>query len=96
MDKFFRLFVLILGTTWAMAQTQVTISADTLSVKLAEQINVKISISTENSPQIQFPPLQAFMPFEVIDTTAIDTLVLNKIKTFTKTYAYRGIYVLNL
>ena len=87
MDKFFRLFVLILGTTWAMAQTQVTISADTLSVKLAKQINVKISISTENSPQIQFPPLQAFMPFEVIDTTAIDTLVLNKIKTFTKTYA---------
>ena len=87
MDRLLRLLVLIFGTTWAMAQTQVRISADTLSVKLAEQINVKISISAANNPQIQFPPLQAFSPFEVIDTTAVDTLVLNKIKTFTKTYS---------
>ena len=87
MDKVIRLLVFIVGATWAMAQTQVSLSADTLSVKMAEQINVKITVTTENNPQIQFPPLQGFRPFEVIDTTAVDTLVLNKIKTFTKTYA---------
>ena len=86
MDKVIRLLAFIVGATWAMAQTQVSLSADTLSVKMAEQINVKITVITENNPQIQFPPLQGFRPFEVIDTTAVDTLFLNKIKTFTKTY----------
>ncbi|MGB0280449.1 MAG: BatD family protein [Flavobacteriaceae bacterium] len=87
MDRVLRILVLIFGATWAVAQTQVSLSADTLNVKLAEQINVQISVTTDKNPQIQFPPLQTFMPFEVIDTTAVDTLVSNKIQTFTKTYA---------
>lgn len=87
MDRLFRLLVFILGSVFAMAQTQVSLSADTLNVKLAEQINVNITVSSEKNALIQFPPFQAFSPFEVIDTTAVDTLVSNKILTFSKTYA---------
>ena len=72
---------------FAMAQTQVSISADTLEVKLAEQINISLQVSTDNEAQIQFPPLRAFMPFEVIDTTAVDTLSANKKVVYSKTYA---------
>jgi hypothetical protein len=86
-DKLFHFLIVIFGATCVMAQTQVTISADTLDVKLAEQINVKITVKSDTYPQIQFPPVQAFRPFEVIDTTAVDTFILNKTQTFTKTYA---------
>mgnify|MGYP000338246829 FL=1 len=51
-----------------VAQTQVSMHADTLEVRLAEQINVAISVTTSTQAQVKFPPLQAFLPFEVIDT----------------------------
>lgn len=86
MDKLLRI-TLLLFSVCGMAQTQVSLRADTLEVKLAEQINVEVLVSTDNAAQIQFPPLQAFMPFEVIDTTAVDTLMKNKKYLYTKTYA---------
>jgi hypothetical protein len=52
-----------------MAQTQVSLTADTLEVRLAEQINLDLVVSTDKQASIQFPPLKAFAPFEVIDST---------------------------
>lgn len=86
MDRLLRISLLVFSV-FGMAQTQVTLSADTLEVKLAEQIHVELQVSTDSEAQIQFPPLQAFMPFEVIDTTAVDTLIANKKVVYTKTYA---------
>lgn len=86
MDRLLSVAILLLSVL-GMAQPQVTLRVDTLEVKIAEQINVELQVTTENEAQIQFPPLQAFMPFEVIDTTAVDTLIANKKYSYTKTYA---------
>ncbi len=70
-----------------MAQTQVSLTADTLEVRLAEQINLDLVVSTDKQASIQFPPLKAFAPFEVIDSTAVDTTVVANTVTYSKTYA---------
>ena len=70
-----------------MAQTQVSLTADTLEVRLAEQINLDLVVSTDKQASIQFPPLKSFAPFEVIDSTAVDTTVAAKTFTYSKTYA---------
>lgn len=70
-----------------MAQTQVSLTADTLEVRIAEQINLDLVVSIDKEASIQFPPLKAFAPFEVIDSTAVDTIVAAKTFTYTKTYA---------
>lgn len=88
MDRLFRYIVLIFGVCWAMAQTQVTLTADTLEVKIAEQITIELSVtSTDAAPQIQFPPVAAFMPFEVINASSIDTFITGNSKTFSKTFS---------
>ncbi len=73
--------------TTALAQTQVRLQADTLEVRIAEQINVSLSVSTDTPAQIQFPPAQMFMPFEVIDSTAVDTIQNKGRFTYAKTFA---------
>lgn len=86
MDKKLALF-LIFVSGLVFAQTRVTLQADTLEVKLAEQINIELAVSTEKEVKIQFPPFQAFLPFEVIDTTSVDTLKEVAKRTYIKTYA---------
>ena len=86
MDKGIR-FLLLFVSCWSMAQTQVSLTADTLEVRLAEQINLNLAVSTEKQASIQFPPLKAFAPFEVIDTTVVDTTVSANKFVYSKTYA---------
>lgn len=80
------LAVFVVAAT-AIAQTQVRLQADTLEVRIAEQINVSLSVSTAAPAQIQFPPAQMFMPFEVIDTTAVDTIHNKERFIYAKTFA---------
>lgn len=87
MDRLFRLLVVLIGTSFGIAQTQVVMQADTLEVRIAEQINVSIEVSTDGPAQIQFPPVQTFMPFEVIDTTAVDTTITNNKHTYAKVFS---------
>ncbi len=87
MDKGIRFSLLLLVSCWSMAQTQVSLTADTLEVRLAEQINLDLVVSTDKQASIQFPPLKAFAPFEVIDSTAVDTTVVANTVTYSKTYA---------
>lgn len=88
MDRLLRHTAIFFSLTWAMAQNQATITADTLEVKIAEQITIELSVASTNvTPQVQFPPFTAFMPFEVIDASSIDTLILDNATTYTKSYA---------
>ena len=86
MDKGIR-FLLLFVSCWSMAQTQVSLTADTLEVRLAEQINLNLAVSTDKQASIQFPPPKAFAPFEVIDTTVVDTTVSANKFIYSKTYA---------
>lgn len=79
--------LLLLVSCWTFAQTQVRLTADTLEVRLAEQITLDIAVSSDEEVRVQFPPLNAFAPFEAIDSTAVDTVISNKKYTYTKTYA---------
>lgn len=87
MDRLLSYFVVFIGTTSAVAQTQVMLQADTLEVRIAEPINVSIEVSTDAPAQIQFPPVQAFAPFEVIESTPVDTTITNKKHTYAKTFS---------
>ncbi|MDG1823143.1 MAG: hypothetical protein P8H25_07225 [Flavobacteriaceae bacterium] len=85
-----RRFYIVLALMCAVlggAQTKVSLQADTLQARLAEQINVAISVTTSTQAQVKFPPLQAFLPFEVIDTSAVDTTRQAKSIIYAKTYS---------
>ena len=86
MDKGIRFSLLLLVSCWSLAQTKVSLTADTLEVRLAEQINLDLVVSTDKRASIQFPPLRAFAPFEVIDSTAVDTTVAANTVTYSKSY----------
>lgn len=85
MDKKYRIILLFVSFL-SFAQTEVTISADTLEVRLAEQINLEIVIKSAKQARVQFPPFQEFIPFEVIDSSDIDTFISANLYTYTKTY----------
>lgn len=87
MGRRFYIVLALMCAVLGVAQTQVSMHADTLEVRLAEQINVAISVTTSTQAQVKFPPLQAFLPFEVIDTSAVDTTRQAKSIIYAKTYS---------
>lgn len=64
-------FILILISYFSYAQ--VTSSIDTTKIKIGEQITYKIEVNTDSINLVVFPEGQTFMPFEVIESYAIDT-----------------------
>src|SRR5699024_6483468 len=60
---------------------QVHSSIDTANIKIGEKIAYRLEVNADTSSTVQMPLGQTFLPFEVFDTTAIDTfLSKNKIR----------------
>src|SRR5690625_6717913 len=54
---------------------QIKAEIDRDSLRIGEQLNYKIKVVTQASDKVVFPQGQSFLPFEVIDSTAIDTFL---------------------
>lgn len=53
---------------------QVTSSIDSTSIKIGEQITYNIQVETDSTNLVVFPEGQTFMPLEMIESYAIDTI----------------------
>jgi len=70
---FFLLFFLFL--IFPVQAQQIKAEIDRDSLRIGEQLNYKIKVETQASDKVVFPQGQSFLPFEVIDSTAIDTFL---------------------
>lgn len=68
-------------STLCSAQVLVEGRVDTLSMYIGEQLNYALEVQMDSLANVQFPNTQTFLPFEIIDTSAVDTSRLgSKIK----------------
>lgn len=75
---FLKLGFLTLFLFFAMSQLQaqeVKATIDRDSLKIGEQIKYEIEVKTKEASKVVFPQGQSFMPLEVVDSLAVDTLV---------------------
>ena len=60
---------------------------DSTQVRIGEQINLTLQVKTDALSMVEFPPEPQFLPFEIIEESAIDTLRAQQHYLFTKRYA---------
>lgn len=77
---------LFLVVTFGVQAQQVETSIDRDTIKIGEQITYTMAIQTNPTTRVVFPQGQSFMPLEVIDSTAIDTLRQDNSYKLIKTY----------
>lgn len=65
---------------------QLRASIDTDSIKIGEQISYTIEVEVDSGAMVFFPKGQTFLPLEVIDSTAIDTSLTDRLMKLRKTY----------
>lgn len=65
-------------------EVQSTIDRDT--IKIGEQITYKMEVETDRDSKVVFPQGQSFLPLEVIDSTAIDTFLVDNKYKLTREY----------
>ena len=65
-------FLLLLIPAFALAQTRVTATIDTIAITIGEDIQYNIEVKVDSIAQVIFPQGQTFLPFEIIDTTKVD------------------------
>ena len=70
-----------------LSSAQVTSTIDTTSIKIGEQINYKIQVSTDTTNLVVFPEGQTFMPLEMIDSKEVDTTIQDSKFNLIKEYA---------
>ena len=72
---------------FAQLSTEVTTAVDSTQVRIGEQINLTLQVKTDALSMVEFPPEPQFLPFEIIEESAIDTLRAQQHYLFTKRYA---------
>tara|TARA_Y200000002_G_scaffold349748_1_gene326590 strand:+ start:192 stop:1775 length:1584 start_codon:yes stop_codon:yes gene_type:complete len=65
-------FLLLLIPAFALAQTRVAATIDTIAMTIGEDIQYNIEVKVDSTAQVIFPHGQTFLPFEIIDTTKVD------------------------
>jgi len=80
------------------AQPRVSSSIDSTQIKIGEQLQFKVEVETDTTAQVIFPEGQTFSPLEVVEESAIDTLInkdkINLIKKYALTQFDSGSYTL--
>tara|TARA_B100000925_G_scaffold231593_1_gene180128 strand:- start:2563 stop:4146 length:1584 start_codon:yes stop_codon:yes gene_type:complete len=65
-------FLLLLIPAFALAQSRVAATIDTIAMTIGEDIQYNIEVKADSTAQVIFPQGQTFLPFEIIDTTKVD------------------------
>lgn len=68
-------------------EAEIAIAVDSLKVKIGEQINVSLQVKTDSLSMVEFPPEPSFLPFEILEESAIDTLRSAQHYFYTKHFA---------
>lgn len=88
---------------WALAAygqkaPRISTSADTLSIRIGEQVKFTIAVEADTTAQVIFPEGQTFSPLETVEAFQTDTTRQNERMTLLKTYALTqfdsGVYLL--
>lgn len=78
--------------------SQVTSSIDSTSIKIGEQVTLKIELETDSTNLVVFPEGQTFSPMEMIESYKIDTIKkndkFNLIKKYALTQFDSGVYTI--
>ena len=64
--------MLLLIPAFALAQTRVAATIDTIAITIGEDIQYNIEVKVDSTALVIFPQGQTFLPFEIIDTTKVD------------------------
>ena len=84
----FALFLLLVPSlTIAQEQPKVNAEVDTLSIKIGEQIQYKITVEADSTDVVHFPEGQTFSPLETVEAIMADTLRKNDRVTLQRIYA---------
>lgn len=97
MKSNFLYVVLFLGFTLSLsAQNPVTSSVDSTKIKIGSAFDLTIKTQTSEGDKVVFPDVKNIGPFEVIESSAIDTVLENRkmelIKKYTLTQFDSGKY----
>ena len=65
---------------------QVTITPDTTSIMIGDQIKLEIKVETDSTNNVIFPQGQTFSPLELVEVNDTDTLFNKEKVTYTKIY----------
>lgn len=88
----------VFHTVTAQVQPRVSSSIDSTQIKIGEQLQFKVEVEADTTAQVIFPEGQTFSPLEVVEESAIDTLInqdrINLIKKYALTQFDSGSYTL--
>ena len=83
----FGLMCFLSGTVFAQLNSEVITAVDSTQVSIGAQINLSIQVKTDSLAKVVFPPEPLFLPFEILESTPIDTLRSQQHYLYTKRYA---------
>jgi len=73
--------------TWSQSQGELTVAVDSTAVKIGEQIDYILQIKADSNAQVVFPEEPLFAPFELLESSPIDTIRYQSHYLYTKKYA---------
>lgn len=73
--------------TWSQSQGELTVAVDSTAVKIGEQIDYILQIKADSTAQVVFPEEPLFAPFELLESSPIDTIRYQSHYLYTKKYA---------
>ncbi len=85
--RFALFFLFVPNLTIAQEQPKVNAEVDTLSIKIGEQIQYKITVEADSTDVVHFPEGQTFSPLETVEAIMADTLRNNDRVTLERIYA---------
>lgn len=90
--------LLLTPTAFGQKAPRISTSADTLSIRIGEQVKFTIAVEADTTAQVIFPEGQTFSPLETVEAYKTDTTRQNERMTLLKTYALTqfdsGVYLL--
>ena len=79
-------FFSLLIPAFALAQTRVAATIDTIAITIGEDIQYNIEVKVDSTALVIFPQGQTFLPFEIIDTTKVDVQKLTDEALWKRSY----------
>ena len=71
----------------AQKSEKLTVSVDSTVVKIGEQINYFLQVKADTSAQVVFPEQSSFAPFELLESSPVDTFKTSNHYLYTKKYS---------
>ncbi len=81
------LILLISFHFWGQEEATLTVAVDSTAIKIGEQLNYILQVKADSSAQVIFPEKPLFAPFELLETSPIDTIRAESHYLYTKKYA---------